>query len=725
MVNVSVNAPGNDTDAVSAPRAGHRGASIRAHLLVLISAVTIPLLILAAVLGFTNADAQRRVIEAVRRDVISNLAHLLDREFTRVTAVLQTLADMPELDTMPSPTFQQLAATIATEQNLDAIGVFDRTGQLLASSLPLEKLPRRNDMTPIAAAFEGRVAISGYEVGIATKRPLFIVSVPIRRNGAIATVLTAGVGLERLSRLFVEAGMSADWVAAIVDRNGNFTARSRNYERYLGKAARPEIVAVAQSQDINGSFDNVTYEGVAVTNAFRRSLASGWTSVVAVPRSEIDATIWRTVAWLFPIGVGLITLSLLLASYIAGRITAPVHALGEAARALGEGRALPPLKDGISDFRDVSAAFTKAAALAQERSAIQQSLAAIDRQYRVAMTVGQMGSWETNLEDRTRTWTPEGMALFGLALPHGHGRVGGDDDEMQAALHPEDRLLKAHYHTRAHRQDAFVFEYRIVRPDGAVHWLSGHAQVFSRAADGKARRMVSVAVDITERKRAEQHALLLMAEVNHRAKNLLGVVEAIIRQTAKRGDQETFVARVSERLIGLASSHDLLVENQWQGVDVAELVAGQLAHFKDLIGTRVLLDGPPARLSPAAAQGIGMALHELATNAGKYGALSNREGRVRISWRVATSGQQVFSMSWLEDGGPAVATPTRHGFGQMVIGPMAGAAVHGTAEILFHATGIAWNLSAPIESTIESGLEIHAPHLETPPLHAPYLNTHT
>ncbi len=431
--------------------------------------------------------------------------------------------------------------------------------------------------------------------------------------------------------------------------------------------------------------------------------------MVAVPKREIDATIWGTMLWLFPVSVGLIGASLIFASYIARRISDPVRALGDAARALGEGRALPPLSDGITDVLAVSAAFRSAAALASEREAIQQRLAASDRRYRVAMSVGEMGSWETDLEDHTRTWTPEGMALFGLWPSESDGHVTGDDDELLAAVYPEDRHLKAEHHALAQRQNAFQFEYRIVRPDNAVRWLSGHAQVLSRTPDGKARRIVNVAVDITERKLAEQHTLLLMAEVNHRAKNLLGVVQAIIRQTAKRSDPETFVERLSERLVGLAASHDLLVENQWQGVDVAELVTAQLAHFTDLLGMRVLLDGPHARLSVAAAQGIGMALHELATNAAKYGALSNPEGQVRISWRVVTKGERMFRMSWREEGGPAVVADARKGFGQMVIGPMAAAAVNGSAEILFHASGIVWNLRAPLEGTIDGGDDTHGP----------------
>jgi PAS domain S-box-containing protein len=206
--------------------------------------------------------------------------------------------------------------------------------------------------------------------------------------------------------------------------------------------------------------------------------------------------------------------------------------------------------------------------------------------------------------------------------------------------------------------------------------------------------------DITERKRSEEHVKLLMAEVNHRAKNLLAVVQAVTQLTSKYGDPATFAERLSDRIDGLAAGQDLLVKNQWQGVEISDLVMAQLAHFEDLIGTRVLIEGPRARLTTAAAQGIGMALHELATNAAKYGALSNAKGEVRIAWQITNSTSPAFSMSWLEDGGPKVVTPIRKGFGQIVIGRMAQAAVKGVAEIAFRECGVAWYLSAPVENTL-------------------------
>jgi PAS domain S-box-containing protein len=255
------------------------------------------------------------------------------------------------------------------------------------------------------------------------------------------------------------------------------------------------------------------------------------------------------------------------------------------------------------------------------------------------------------------------------------------------------RKLKSEHHVR--------YEDLPLRSQGGRHQ---EVEVVANLYDENGRSVIQCNIrDITERKRAEEHNKLLMAEINHRSMNLLAVVQAVAQQTARMGDPATFVARLFDRIDGLAASQDLLIKNQWQGVDLGDLVAAQLAHFKDLIGVRVMLDGPPARLTPAAAQGIGMALHELATNAGKYGALSSGGGRVHISWHFDMADDPMLLMSWLEEGGPTVALPTRKGFGQMVIGRMVEAAVDGAAEIDYRESGFSWRLRAPLAGTLQKG----------------------
>src|SRR5712671_1957711 len=150
------------------------------------------------------------------------------------------------------------------------------------------------------------------------------------------------------------------------------------------------------------------------------------------------------------------------------------------------------------------------------------------------------------------------------------------------------------------------------------------------AAQSDRRRLfVCVAQDVTDQKAHEEQIQLLMSEINHRARNMLSLVQAIARQTAA-GGPEDFIERFTERIQSLAANQDLLVQNEWQGVDVEDLVRAQLAHFVDLVGSRITVHGPPVRLNAAAAQAIGLALHELATNAGKYGALSVDAGCVDV-----------------------------------------------------------------------------------------------
>lgn len=198
--------------------------------------------------------------------------------------------------------------------------------------------------------------------------------------------------------------------------------------------------------------------------------------------------------------------------------------------------------------------------------------------------------------------------------------------------------------------------------------------------------------DLSERQRYEERIRLLMLEVNHRSKNLMTIAQAIARQTAASSPSD-FVTRFSQRLRALAVNQDLLVENAWRGVSIQALVEAQLAHFADLVGTRILIGGPPLALNAASAQAIGLALHELAANAVKYGSLSKPTGRVEISWTVEDGD---FTIAWLESGGPhpRPATATK-GFGTTVITSLVETSVGGKVALGYEARGFSWRLRVP------------------------------
>jgi two-component sensor histidine kinase len=190
-----------------------------------------------------------------------------------------------------------------------------------------------------------------------------------------------------------------------------------------------------------------------------------------------------------------------------------------------------------------------------------------------------------------------------------------------------------------------------------------------------------------------------MREINHRAKNMLSVVDAIAHQTAAK-NPEDFVERFSERIQALSANQDLLVRNEWRGVDVQDLVRTQLSPFADLIASRIAIHGPKLRLKAGGAQAIGLALHELATNAGKYGALSTNTGHVDIDWGIDDG---TFTISWTERNGPPVSRPQRRGFGAVIMETMAARSVDGTVDLDYAPSGVTWRLTCRPANALDPG----------------------
>ena len=195
----------------------------------------------------------------------------------------------------------------------------------------------------------------------------------------------------------------------------------------------------------------------------------------------------------------------------------------------------------------------------------------------------------------------------------------------------------------------------------------------------------------------EERIDLLMREGRHRTKNILGLVQAIARQTAA-GKAQDFIGRFSKRIQALAANQDLLVRHEWRRIDVKDLVQSQLGHFADLIGTRINFDGSKLLLNAAATQAIGLALHELATNAGKYGALSTDAGRVDVSWQLDGD---TFVMSWIERNGPPVRPPERKGFGSRVTASMVNQTLRGEVKLDYAPSGLEWRLTCPAANALE------------------------
>jgi PAS domain S-box-containing protein len=264
--------------------------------------------------------------------------------------------------------------------------------------------------------------------------------------------------------------------------------------------------------------------------------------------------------------------------------------------------------------------------------------------------------------------------------------------------HPDD-LAEELAHIEQIRQgkiNSFDMEKRYLRKDGSTVW--GRLTMSCvRGRGGSVDYFVRVVQDISDRKRAEEQLHLIMREANHRAKNMLSLVQAIARQTVAR-NPEDFVERFTERIQALAANQNLLIRNGWHGVDVEDLVRAQLAPFADLIGPRIHVEGPKLRLTAAAAQAVGLALHELATNAGKYGALSTSAGHVDIGWRLDGD---TLAMNWIERNGPPVQQPEQQGFGTTVMRLLVTRALNGEVQLDYTPSGLEWRLTCPAANALE------------------------
>ncbi len=340
-----------------------------------------------------------------------------------------------------------------------------------------------------------------------------------------------------------------------------------------------------------------------------------------------------------------------------------------------------------------------AAALVRQR--LEAQLRESEQLYRGAVITGRLASWETNMVTRERIWTKEGVEMFGLDLPNGRGVVGGENDEYRRALHPEDRHKVAEFHRTADQINSYPAEYRIIRSDGRLMWMSGRGRVIERGPDGKAIRVANMVVDVTEQKKSEQRTKLLIDELNHRVKNTLATVQAIVAQGLKFGPTvDRARDTIESRLQSLSRSHDLLTRENWEGADLHDVIAQALSPFAyGSDNPPFRLAGPHIRLRPKLALSLGMAFHELATNASKYGALTVDTGRVDVAWSwVDQEDHPSVQLEWTESGGPPVKPRSHRGFGSRLIENGLAHEVGGSAFLNYGEQGVRCTLRFPVES---------------------------
>jgi PAS domain S-box-containing protein len=326
-----------------------------------------------------------------------------------------------------------------------------------------------------------------------------------------------------------------------------------------------------------------------------------------------------------------------------------------------------------------------------ERQKTERALAERDLQLDLAGRAALVGSYSHDGN------TGKVQISRGYAAIHGlpEETTESSYSDWKRRVHPEDLARVEALWGRAlqERRSEYGIEYRIVR-QGEVRWIESRS--FISYGEGGPPRITGVNIDITERKRGEERQRVLLAELDHRVKNVLATVSAVASRTRDAsGSMEEFVSALDGRIRSMASAHELLSFRRWQGIPIAELVGRELAAY--VTSDNAKIGGPQVILRPEAGEAMAMVVHELATNAAKHGALSRQSGRVSVRWKCSLNGNAQFILVWRETGGPRVEAPKKSGFGTSVVRELVPYELGGTVDFSFAPEGLQCRLEIPFD----------------------------
>jgi len=313
---------------------------------------------------------------------------------------------------------------------------------------------------------------------------------------------------------------------------------------------------------------------------------------------------------------------------------------------------------------------------------------------RLATEAAEVGLWDLDPVTDTLFWPARVKAMFGIS-PDAPAAMA----DFHAGLHPDDRARVLDAFAAAMDPDKralYDVEYRTIgKEDGVLRWVAAKGRALFDGT-GRCTRVLGTALDVSVRKRAEEHMRLLINELNHRVKNTLAIVQGITAQTLNRNEVPLEVREtLTARLVALARAHDVLTDEKWAGADIREMAEVAAAPYQREASSPFRLDGPPTQAPPNTAIALALMFHELATNAAKYGALSTPGGEVRLSWTTTPAPQgRRLDLTWREVGGPPVTPPTRSGFGARLIRRGLAAELNAAVELDFHPAGLVCTVQA-------------------------------
>jgi PAS domain S-box-containing protein len=675
-----------------------RSLSWRLGILTLV--IVLPLVVFALMMvgwiAYSDREATRRALV----DDASGLADDVGREINPYFLLSAALSRSSLLQRGDLTGFAEQARDILAEAPGVTLIVSTADGHpgLSIPPLPSYSPLLRDRAALVSRAIEsGSAFLSDVSADPALPDAHASIETPVIVDGKPIYEIAMILSLEQFHSLLQQQYLPASWLAGIVDQKGAFVARLPDKPGIVGTPASQEFRDAAQRPP-SSTVTHTSVSGQKIVSAYAPA-GEAWTVGVAAGASELG--LGPNAFLLTSILAALAIAGSLLLSYLNSRTLArKMRELESKTGNVFTGEPIATTPTGVREFDSLGEALARASELlslrAEQQRRAEQELRTSEEHFRLlADSLPQL------------VWTagPDGRIDYTSARREKYGAIGRTD--WEGIIHPDDRRATAEAWLRASEAGVpYEMEHRLFAIGKGYAWHLSRASPLLDA-QGRVVRWYGTTTDIDDQKQREENVRDLLAEVNHRSRNLLAVAQAIARcgvATAKTVHE--FEQRYSDRLLGLSASQDLLTNRNWRGVPLEALVQAQVALPSDGREKRFASEGPSVLLSPNATQTLGLALHELCNNALKHGALSNDVGKVSLVWRIDESGAEPnFEMTWRERGGPPVNPRPISGFGSVVLERLTAAGLNASSTLSFGAEGSTWRLIAPLKEIgkIETG----------------------
>ena len=680
-------------------RLDDRPRGIESLLALLVVCVLGPVVVLAVAYGLWNLRLQEDALDQRLQDTARALSLAVDREVQSVVSLLDGLASSPYLDVRNFRAFHEQASELTSRYGGWVVLTDPSLQQVVNTSTRFgEPLPTSSSPDTVKAVIATKKPIvTDLIFGKVTQRWIVAVMIPVIRDGQVLYALDMAFFADRFSQLLMDQKLPQGWIAALIGRDDKLVARSSGQDRLVGMTV-PAWVIDGSKDASEGLLQGRSLDGVDVQLGFRRSERTDWRVAVAAPSNLRTETMLRLAGG---ISAGLLlslALALIAAALVGRRISRPLKALAQSADAMVRGERVSFRTSRISEVAEVQAALSEATVALQERvetrvrltqeqqareaaerahqeiQAREAALRASEERYRGLTEAIASVVWTTPADGRVVD-APQWRALTGQSVEECKG-LGWLD-----AVHPDDQAMARRSWLEAVDQGGiYGCECRIRGTNGQYRWFNERG-VPVRNADGSIREWVGVCMDIDERKSAEARQALLMGELDHRVRNILASTQSMITLTARNAStKDDLETKLLGRVSAMSRAHSLLTRGKWQGAHLSDLLHDELRPYLGDDGPLSLIGKQDCLLKPREVLNLALVIHELATNAAKYGSLSVHGGMVEIDWVVREHDHRLqLALDWRERGGPPVVEPSREGFGtklmQSALGQRPGNAV--------------------------------------------------